>query len=197
MPTGYTYKIIDGDGVTFKQFAMECARAFGALIELRDEPEEIKPSTHHADELVKLKKEWSDWVDKTLQERLAWAEERKASTVAGCKSSVQKHESNRIKLLSMRLAVTEWVPPSSDHEGLKSFMLEQIDSTMTYDGDLAFSQKYLKQAEDKDPAEYVVEHEESIVSSITYHEKNLREEITRCADRTRWIKQLRASLITG
>lgn len=38
MPTGYTQDLADGKDVTFEQFAMKCARAFGALIEMRDEP---------------------------------------------------------------------------------------------------------------------------------------------------------------
>ena len=36
MPTGYTDKI--KDGITFKEYAMGCARAFGALITMRDNP---------------------------------------------------------------------------------------------------------------------------------------------------------------
>ena len=34
MPTGYTYKI--GEGASFKEFVMACARAFGACVEMRD-----------------------------------------------------------------------------------------------------------------------------------------------------------------
>ena len=66
MPTGYTAAI--ADGVTFEQFALNCARAFGALIDMRDEPsdapipERFEPSNYHEkkiaeinDELVRLK----------------------------------------------------------------------------------------------------------------------------------------------
>ena len=37
MPTGYTAKI--ANGISFQEFAMDCARGMGACIDLRDEPE--------------------------------------------------------------------------------------------------------------------------------------------------------------
>ena len=38
MPTGYTYDLYDGKDIEFPDFVMKCARAFGALIEIRDDP---------------------------------------------------------------------------------------------------------------------------------------------------------------
>ena len=55
MPTGYTAKIADGQ--TFEEFILSCARAFGALVEMRDEPadapipEEFKPSAYHTTQI--------------------------------------------------------------------------------------------------------------------------------------------------
>lgn len=37
MPTGYTSIIDDNENVTFKEYALRCARGFGALMHLRDE----------------------------------------------------------------------------------------------------------------------------------------------------------------
>ena len=48
----YTYELVDKK-LTFPQFAMRCARAFGALIEMRDDsmdapiPDEFSPSDYH------------------------------------------------------------------------------------------------------------------------------------------------------
>ena len=56
MPTGFTCDI--KDGITFERFALNCARAFGALINMRDDsldaeiPDEIKPSDHHVKALA-------------------------------------------------------------------------------------------------------------------------------------------------
>ncbi len=58
MPTGYTAAVQNGTVTRFADFAMNCARAFGALVELRDEmdapiPDTFKPSTHHSESLKK------------------------------------------------------------------------------------------------------------------------------------------------
>lgn len=62
MPTGYTADI--KDGITFKTFVMNCARAFGACVELRDEPgggekipESFQPSNYHADKVLAARQE--------------------------------------------------------------------------------------------------------------------------------------------
>ena len=65
MPTGYTHDI--PAGITFRQFALNCARAFGANIAMRDDPadkpiEVYEPSDYSAKAITKatneLRKEW-------------------------------------------------------------------------------------------------------------------------------------------
>ena len=56
MPTGYTAGIIDGEITTFEQFAIQCTRAFGATIHMRDNPldspyEPRTPSDHYVNSL--------------------------------------------------------------------------------------------------------------------------------------------------
>lgn len=38
MPTGYTAPVVDGEVTELKEFVWRCARAFGALVYLRDDP---------------------------------------------------------------------------------------------------------------------------------------------------------------
>ena len=38
MPTGYTIDLYEGKEVTFEEFVMKCARAFGALISVNYPP---------------------------------------------------------------------------------------------------------------------------------------------------------------
>ena len=57
MPTGYTATLME-KGQTFQEFIMGCARAFGALIEMRDSPndapipDKFEPSDYHAKRLI-------------------------------------------------------------------------------------------------------------------------------------------------
>ena len=36
MPTGYTHELHEGEEISFEKFVMSCARAFGALVLMRD-----------------------------------------------------------------------------------------------------------------------------------------------------------------
>ena len=50
MPTGYTADLYDGKDVSFEDFTLNCARAFGALVSLRDEPDAEIPDEFKVDE---------------------------------------------------------------------------------------------------------------------------------------------------
>src|SRR5688572_13460567 len=65
MPTGYTAGILSGETKSFKQFAIDCMRAFGATIHMRDEPmdkpyEPRTPSEYYSKRIGELKKQISD-----------------------------------------------------------------------------------------------------------------------------------------
>ncbi len=38
MPTGYTAMFLENSEMTFEQWALQCSRAFGVLVHMRDEP---------------------------------------------------------------------------------------------------------------------------------------------------------------
>lgn len=63
MTTGYTVDMYEGKEVSFPEFATKCARAFGALVSMREEPldapipEEFKPSSYHVEQLEELRNE--------------------------------------------------------------------------------------------------------------------------------------------
>lgn len=61
MPTGYTADVADGKITDFVEYALQCARAFGACIMLRDEPisseiPEFQPSDYNANALAEAEK---------------------------------------------------------------------------------------------------------------------------------------------
>ena len=61
MPTGYTEDIYNGKDVTFKDFALKCARAFGACVHQRedniDDPPRLKiaDTSYYEEKLKKAK----------------------------------------------------------------------------------------------------------------------------------------------
>ena len=61
MPTGYTAYV--QEGATFEEFVWRCARNFGALVTMRDEPTDVPvpdaftPSKYHLEQIAVLEQE--------------------------------------------------------------------------------------------------------------------------------------------
>jgi len=191
MPTGYTYKI--EEGCTFNEFIMKCARAFGALIHMRDSsqgaeiPDVIEPNDYHAKALTKAKARLSEVSAMSVTEIDA---ARKAEFATSLKSSRESNEQRamNIERYNHILAqVQDWEPPTSDHQDLKRFMIEQIEISVPkqYECDaplILSAEAWLEDAR------------ESANRDIKYHTEKNEKEIERCKEKTQWVNDLRASL---
>lgn len=194
MPTAYTAGIIESD-ITFEQYVWRCARAFGALIEMRDESLDapirlsaMKPDDYYSNSLKDAKKKLERYLKVTDAQALAQLEKDHADTV----ESYREMEVNRLaeqeKYSAMLQKVTAWVPPSKEHYGLKTFMIEQIQDSMRYG-----TEPYTPP---KKPtvAEWRKHQLESLTHNVAYHEKALRENEERYRQRLEWLNQLVASV---
>lgn len=195
MPTGYT-SIAIKKGFDLEQFALLCSRAFGATLLMRDEPldapipEKFEASTYNADELVKARAALAKAEGLTLSEKQAKGESLKREHIAHHIEWLTKEQATNDYLAKLRTAVADWTPPSSDHEELKKFMLQQIDASVE---DVAYIEKEIDAAEGKSAIEFFTEHVESLRWNVDCHTKGDREERERAEKRTLWVKQLRAS----
>ena len=196
MPTGYTAKLVE-NGQSFPEFVMGCARAFGALIEMRDEsadapiPHEFKPSTYHADRLTEIRTELLRLQDMGNDERIAFGRAAKEEDIARNREYIRKTEEENARLAEMESQVKAWEPPTSEHQELKKFMLQQlfISKSIT-----EYSQKGLATVLAKSPGTYYSDAVLSAENSISYHTEHLEDDVVRAKDRTNWVKQLRESL---
>jgi hypothetical protein len=137
MPTGYTYPIEEHESYTFEQFVWSCARAFGALILMRDEPsgapipDEFQPSDTYAKWASEAKSEIVRLSALTPEQAETEAAEEYARELARSEAYNLKTTTNNARFLAMRSKVADWQPPTSEHEGLKRFMLEQLDLSVS------------------------------------------------------------------
>ncbi len=196
MPTGYTCKLCDGPQ-TFEDFALGCARAFGALVTMRDEdpstpiPKEFKPEAYHAEQsrAAQLSLARFKAMSEDKAERLAIAEYDAA--VTAYHERREKNRNLRDRLGAMKRDVRAWVPPTPDHAGLKDFMFDQIEKTAEFDGrDFGDKPRLVS------GADYRLAGIEKAVADIAYHERAYKEEAARCKGRSEWIRELRDSLTT-
>ena len=196
MPTGYTAELME-KGMEFKPFVLQCARQFGALITMRDDPndtpipDEFIPSDYHIKELENAKKEHARLQAMTKEEKIAFGEQEKTEEIKQQFEYLKKEKAANERLTKMKSQVLSWHPPTHDHDELKKFMLNQIEISMN---DLSYNHRSLQEAKEKPPIAYYVAAVSSAQWSITYHTDENRKEIERVKSRTDWVKQLKASL---
>lgn len=195
MPTGYTQPIYDGEPITFRQFALRCARQFGALISLRDEPlggeipDEIKPSDYHlrkADEATAQLETAKQWSAPEADEAALRDWER---VVAHYKEAVEDKKAMRERYQYMANRARAWEAPEG-HRALRDFMLAQLRTS--YDFDVYEPQK--PPAKPMSGEEYKRQQIQKHAHDLAYHMEQYRKEADGCAKATEWIKELKASL---
>jgi hypothetical protein len=193
MPTGYTADVGDGKVTDFAEFAMTCARAFGALVTLRDSPDaeipdRFEPSDYHTEKLVEAKVRGAE-----LERMPDWQADAAADAAYRAATNRWREHERKVyetkqRYEDMLLQVHHWDPPTDDHRGLKKFMIEQLQDSITFDcSSLPVPQRQTGE-------EWRSHELERVSWDLTYHEEQLAKEIERAEERTRWVRELRESL---
>lgn len=196
MPTGYTAGVQDGSIKTFEQFAMQCARAFGATVLMRDDaldtpiPEAFEPSDYNAKALAKAQSDLAITEAMSAAECDAAARQEHQET---CERYAKYREEERVqreRYNAMLAKVEAWTPPTSEHENMKKFMRDQLTESIRFDcGDYYANDPPLKSG-----SEWRAERIASLHRQISRSAESQAEEIERTKNRNKWLKQLRESL---
>lgn len=197
MPTGYTADI--EKGIDFNTFVMNCARAFGACVTLRDEPmggdvipNEFKPSTEYYDkaientraELINFGRMSSDELKSAYDKYYLAKEISRIKVIEECLSLKEKYTDMLNKVIA-------WKPPSEEHNGLKAFMEEQLRTSISYDCDYSYLNK---PTEHMPPSVWAQRTITELTKRLRILTDDRDKEIARAAERTKWVRQLRESL---
>jgi len=194
MPTGYTLDLYDGRDITFEEFVLKCARAFGVLIDMRDEPidapipERFEPSDYHLKELEKAKKrlkEIKKWDEEKAEQE---AERAYREALKEREEFIKKNKLIRKRYEDMLSKVQKWKPPTIEHESLKQFMIQQLVESIEYDCFIPEMPQRLS------GEEYKEQQIKKALSDIDYHEREYAEEVNRVYERNKWLLSLRESL---
>jgi len=194
MPTGYTCKVQDGEITNLRDFALVCARAFGALIEMRDAPmdapipEKIEPSDYHKKELEEAQKRlvWlSDLNPEQMEHEAQLSYEKEEEEY---REYLKKIALGRSRYEKMIAQVCDWQPPEELGK-LKSFMLDQLRESTDFD--CTVLTKTIKRMTG---VEWFSKQLEKIQWYIEYHAKNYAEDVKKAKERNHWIALLFSSL---
>lgn len=197
MPTGYTYAVQEGKVTEFPEFAMGCARAFGALITMRDSPadaeipEEQKPSDFYAKQLATDELRLMELRSMDHQEIVTAHREARENAIREREEYRQRKVMEESRYRAMLEKVEKWTEPSADHREFKKFMREQLESSIKHDcGD------WLPEVDFARQDEWFGSQVENAEHNIERDKAEYRKECERAESRNRWVRELRESLKT-
>ena len=194
MSSGYTAGVSDGEITEFDEFALQCSRAMGACIEQRDDdpsepPKLQKYSSYYEEILSDKRKKLEDFLKLTLDEYGNKRKEELKNSIKALEEQIEKSNEILTRYLDMKEKVEAWAPPTPDHEGLKTFMLRQLEDSIQFD---CISNYYLKQIDEykydlahlgENVSQMYEEEWESLSEDIKIYEKQLAKDLMRHTER--------------
>lgn len=191
MPTGYTAAVCDGKMTDFSEFALSCARAFGALVTMRDDPHDapipdaIAPSSYNSTQYAAAKDRLRELQAMTPEQAQILA--LKAYDDGSARATKWNAETDAAndRINTMLRKVRDWTPPTPDHIRMKEFMIEQLEISLT-------TYRHKSPPRLDGPAWLAAEIAKT-EHDLEYHGKEQREE-NEAKGRTKWLRDLRASL---
>jgi len=198
MPTAYTAPI--ADGITFKQYAISCARAFGALIDMRDQPQDaeipeaFESSKYHKDALEKNAIELAEVIFMDHATAAEKAKEAHKKHIDYHTEAIAKDEAMLAKYKEMLAQVEAYESPSPDHDNFKKFMASQITESMKFDCMSNYHREAIESAKLMSGEQWILSEKKRLEDSIEYHRKHQAEEDERTRQRNEWVRKLRESL---
>jgi hypothetical protein len=183
------------DGISFEQFAMGCARSFGACITMRDEPDntpipdEFKPSTYHIERIDECRKHLKELKEMSSEQAEEAAKKEHEDEINRITRSNEESRLLKDKYTAMLIKVRDWQPPSPSHVEFKEFMQKQIEESIAFDCIIDETTPTRKSG--------IQWREEAIrrtLYNIEHHADCQAKEESRTAERNLWLRQLRGSL---
>lgn len=195
MPTGYTAPLHDGEDITFEQFVLRCSRGMGAAIMQRDDSLDAEIALREVGDyhLQRVEQSAAALAGAWTRTDEEWAALQTAAIAHDVKYREQyltKQAQIEGRYTAMLAAVQAWVPPTSEHQGLKDFMVQQLEESLRFDVG-----GYTPSVPDELPiAEYRERELGRLARALERDTKQLEEERERVRGQNAWVLALRESL---
>lgn len=201
MPTGYTAVLQNNPDYPFKKFILDCARAFGACVTLREEggggeaiPNKFEERSYY-DELLSDKKNELERIKNMSKKELDKAATKEyKNTIENAHNSLQEMKTLSKSYQRMIQEVENWQPPTEDHLNLKKFMLQQLKDSNEHDCNTEYYDSILKKTKKLSGEAWQCLTLTQLSKSISYYEEQSQKEKERVAQRNKWISDLRESI---
>lgn len=193
MPTGYTDMI--SKGVSFKEYALHCAKAF--TVECRDQnelPDKIEPSSYNLEAAERDENKIDELENLSLEECEIRSEQAFEDRRKSLLDSIQKKKELEKKYDDMLAEVEKYTPPTPLHENYKNFMETQIKDSIDWDCDTSYYEKELENLTLDTGGNWREKEITELKRSVEYNTNAHKEEVERAKERNEWLQQLKESL---
>lgn len=191
MPTGYTCKVQDGSVIEVKDYILDCARQFGALVHMRDDNgvkiRHREVSDYHLkglNDAHKRLEEIKNMTDEEVQKKL---DESYVNSIESKERMIKGKQESEKKYLAMLDKVNNWNTPTKEHENLKEFAIKQLQESIKWDCDCQYLDQEIKK-------ETVSEYRNSMIkyclNDIEYHSNGYSKELKSVEEANKWIDDL-------
>lgn len=194
MPTGYTAAVQSGEITEFADYAMNCARAFGALLDMRDAPagaeipDEIIPSDYHYVQQKAAEQQLKIFNELSGAALTAKYEEKCASDTKEYLERKERKLAEHERYLLMLKKAKDFEAPTPEHENFAKFLVEQLEQSIEFD---CFE---VSEPEQETYHQWKATTRENYIRSIEFHRSAFAEEVQRAKDKTKWLNQLRNAI---
>lgn len=195
MPTGYTSGVQSGEITSFADYALECARAFGALILMRDDPKgtpipEFQLDEHYINSKDDAARNLLEIQKRTPDDWLKAYHRYADDTISRREESLAQIAEWRSRYTAMLEKARKFTPPSSEHVDYAKFLCSQLEESIEWD----CSTKFYDKMTVKPFEEWKKSEEEMAWRRLDMASKSLTDEMERCRSRNEWVRQLRDAI---
>lgn len=194
MTSAYTCVVQNGTVTDLSGFALRCARAFGALVPMRDEPmdaplpEKLEPSVSHHDERIEKYQNILKAIDLLSEEDCqSKADSSYEVEIEYYKKRLQERDDEIQRCEKMLVKVRAWRVPE-ELLTLKTFMMTQLSQA------IGFLRYEIENPIHKSGETWRKEEKREARMKVNYHMREKQDEIDRTAKRQEWLDMLRSAL---
>lgn len=199
MPSGYTEGVASGKITEFKEYALLCARAFGACISLRDEPlsseiPEFKVDDYYLNQAKETEEKIASLLSMTQQDKEENFNKYVSDIVKSAEENLSEKKIIKQRYEKMLEQARNFDPPSSNHYNYKSFMIEQLQNSIQWDCSDDYYLDQINRVKSLSLEEWFKSQLIIAQSDLDYYKEQLEEEQDRVNKNNLWVKQLKESL---
>ncbi len=194
MPTGYTAPIIESKKpITLRQYALRCARAFGACLNMRDDdmdlppPQSLQPDedSYHVESLAKAHSTIKRLSRMTKAQKKAYNIKRRKAQLRSLTKGKVRADVERARYAAMRNEVQAWDAPA-ELANLKEFMLSQIEVSASD----RMTDYYANEIAKLGKVDYYRNDLDGAIRDIEYHTEKIAKERQGIEQANQWLATL-------